>query len=211
MQANGQINFNDSTPQKPLDKSLSNYNPPKKITNSQSGPNQSGNNNMDFNQTLMNSPKAMGHQEAIKDNVRENDKNKQKFDQLVERSKVILYKCSSVFPFTLFPDEVTIHLNQVSIMQRQFFFAGRRHSVVIEDIEDVFVDTSLFFATLKIVDRGYVENIIQVPYLWVDDAKKARRIIQGLMIASKGDVDITKLDSENLLEDIEGLGKIKEI
>lgn len=180
MQPTGQINFNDS---------FSNRDP--------------------YN-SLMRSPKMMGHQEAIKDNIKESDKNRNNFDQLVERSKIILYKCSSVFPFTIFPDEITIHLNQVNIIQRQFFYTGRRHSVVIEDIEDVFVDTSLFFATLKIVDKGYVENIIEVPYLWVDDARKMRRIIQGLMIASKSNIDITKLDSKNLLEDIESLGKIKE-
>lgn len=139
------------------------------------------------------------------------DENTQKFEALVDKSHTVMLKIASVFPFDLFPDDVTIDVNQVNIIIREFFFSERRHSVYINNISDVFVDAGLFFGTLNIVDKGFVENTISIKYLWHRDAKKARRIIQGLVVAEKQGIDVCKIDDEHLVDKIEELGKITEI
>lgn len=148
-------------------------------------------------------------EEAIQEHLKEEEKQKQKFDQLVEKSRRILLKINSVFPFDFFPDEVTIDANQVMVINREFWGSERRHSIFIKNITDVFVDTGPFFATLKIVDRGYVENTIVVKFLKREEAKRARRIIQGLVIACSQDIDLSKLDESDLLHKVELLGRGK--
>ena len=73
-------------------------------------------------------------------------------------------------------------------------------------MSDVVVEINPFFATLKIVDIGYTENTIDVNYLTRFDGNLARRVIQGLVMAHRHDVDLTKVEQENLLEKLESLG-----
>lgn len=154
-------------------------------------------------------PKMQGHHDAIKEDIKEGDKFKQKLDQLVITSQQTLLNIKAVWPFDFFPNEVCIDVNKVSIIQRGFL-AERRHSVFIKDISDVFIDTSIFFSSLNIVDIGFTENLIQINYLKKDDAKLARRIIQGLIVATKKDIELSKMNKEDLLKQVEELGKIQQ-
>lgn len=136
-------------------------------------------------------------------------KMKGKMDKLVENSNKILFRTSAVFPFDLFPDEVVVDPYQVNIIHRSFFGNERIHGAAIKDIEDVFVDTGPLFAALRIVDKGYVENVITIKYLPRKDAIKARRIIQGLVLASKEGVDMSQVDIETLVKKTEAIGTIR--
>lgn len=76
---------------------------------------------------------------------------------------------------------------------------------------DVFLETSLFFASIKIIDSSYIENSIQVEYLKKADACRARKVIQGLVIANKEGIDLAKVPPKSLLDNIESLGKAQEV
>lgn len=80
---------------------------------------------------------------------------------------------------------------------------------VSKDILDVFIDTSIFFSTLRIVDRGYSEDIIEVHYIKNKDAKRLRSIIQGLIAAHRQQLDLTKINPDEIAYKIEELGKAK--
>lgn len=130
----------------------------------------------------------------------------QKLDELVEMCEKPLLKIKTVFPFVIFTNEVIIDIHKVSIIYGNFFASKQIHSVLVKDISDVVVETTPFFATLKIVDIGYTDNTIDINYLKKSDGNLARRVIQGLVMAHKHGIDLTKVDREDLTKKLESLG-----
>lgn len=135
----------------------------------------------------------------------------QKLDDLAGKSDSVLLKVSTVWPFTVFVNHIIIDPYKVNIIFREFFWSEHIHSVMVKDILDVVVDTSIFFATLTIVDQGYIENSISITYLKRNEALKARKIIQGLIIAHRQSVDLSILSPSHIKEQAEELGKVKGI
>lgn len=158
-----------------------------------------------------------GKKEAIKESVKSVEENEKKFEKLISNSETVLLKIKAFWPFDLFPNEVTIDLNKVSVYYYEFFYSGENRSVLIKNIADASVQTGLFFATLKIstvFDRntgatnpGSKSNIITVEYLKRNEAIQAKRIINGLLIAMKENIDLTKMTKDEIKEKIEKLGQ----
>lgn len=139
------------------------------------------------------------------------EKNEEKkLIRIIKASKEPIFKTSSAFPFDLFPDQVSIEEYKVNVTNYEFFLTKRVHSIAVNDIADVFVDTAPFFATLKIIYRSFTENTVQVRFLKKDDALRARRIIEGLVIADKNHIDLAKIKREHLMIELEELGKAKQ-
>lgn len=128
------------------------------------------------------------------------------FEAVLQGSKRVLLKTSSIFPFDFFPDEITIDECKVNIIFHEFFFSGDTHSITIDMIKDIDVETGPIFATLKIVPDGFPGEPLRLRFLKKKDAIRARQIIQGLMIARKHGIDPTKIQSEDFLEKIESMG-----
>lgn len=135
----------------------------------------------------------------------------QKLEDLAGKSDSVLLKVSTVWPFTFFVHDVIIDPYKVNIIFREFYWSEHIHSVMVKDILDVVVETSIFFATITIVDQGYIENSINIPFLKRKDALKARKIIQGLIIAHRQSVDLSILKPAQIKEQAEELGKVKGI
>ncbi len=129
-----------------------------------------------------------------------------RLDGLVDICEEPLLRIQTVFPFVFFTNEVIVDVDKVSIIYRDFFDSKQVHSVLIKDISDVIVETNPFFATLKIVDVGYVENSIDINYLKKSEGKHARETIQGLMTVHRHGIDLTKVAKKDLLEKLESLG-----
>lgn len=134
-----------------------------------------------------------------------------KMQALINHSRKTLFKCQSVFPFDLFPDDLIIEPHQVNLKRKIFFYTSNLISIPITNISDVVVQTSPFFAAITIVDRSFVENSFTLSYLKRNDAKRARKIIQGLVIASKEDIDVGKIEPDVLASLAEKLGHMYEI
>jgi len=126
---------------------------------------------------------------------------------LVAGSERILLDMKSVFPFDFFPDELIADESKVSIHTNYFFVSKEARSIQYTDIFNVIVSHGLFFANIEIVDRYYAQQPIVVKYLKKDDAILARRIIQGMIIAKKEEIDIGNLPKELLLKRLEEIGK----
>lgn len=144
--------------------------------------------------------------DVIKSKEEKVAENKEKFESLVRGSKV-LYELRSVFPFDLFPDTVTIDSEKVNITFKDFFLSARLQSYYIKNISYVYVDTGPLFASLNIVDEGLVGQTGTVSYLKKDEALCACRIIQGLIVTHKEDIDLSKIEDKNLVPKIEKLGE----
>lgn len=151
----------------------------------------------------------ISHKQKVVEMQRENQR---KLDELVEKSSHELLCVKSAFPFNLFPDELIIDANKVSIIYRQFLAAEQIRTIIIKDIEDVWVESIPFFATLKIKSVRAIElDIIVIRNLTKNDAVKAQRLIQGLMLSEQQEVELAEVNKENLDEKMEKLGKADSI
>jgi hypothetical protein len=152
-----------------------------------------------------------GQDEATKETTKQKIQQREKFEQLVDQSGKIILNVKTVWPFDLFPNEITIDLNKVNIYFKEFFWSGQLRSVPIEKISSVFAETGLFFGTLKITSEDFIENAVDIKYLWREDAIHARRIIQGLMSVAKQRIDLTKISTHELPEKIAEIGRAGEV
>lgn len=145
-----------------------------------------------------------------KNTTNDNQDTVSKLDKLVENSKLILFKCKSIFPFDLFPTDVIVDTRKVNIVFNQFFYSRAVQSIPIDNIFDVTTESNPFFAKMKIVDVGYRNNEIVINHLWKKDAEKARDLIQGLIVANQQGVKIEDLSNKvEIYKKIEELGKIR--
>lgn len=146
-----------------------------------------------------------------KDSPDKKDMTIKKLEDLADKSTDVLLKVSTVFPFTFFKNDIIVDPYKVNVVFREFFYSEHIHSIMIKDILDVVVETSLFFATVKIVDQGYTENSVNIEYLKKEDALELRKIIQGLVIAHRQAVDLSILHPAHIKDKAEELGKVKGI
>ncbi|HEX7018121.1 MAG TPA: hypothetical protein VF209_04410 [Patescibacteria group bacterium] len=121
-------------------------------------------------------------------------------------ANTILWRASTVFPFTLFPDEVVVSLSSVDIVYRPFFFSKQVFPILIKDLVTVTVSTNLLFGSLSLEVRFQEQNPPDVNYLWKDDALRLRRIITGLLTAYKEGVDLSKYSPHEILEEVDIIG-----
>ncbi|PIZ65458.1 hypothetical protein COY14_02250 [Candidatus Roizmanbacteria bacterium CG_4_10_14_0_2_um_filter_36_9] len=156
------------------------------------------------NETKTNgTPKTKGQKQD--DNI--GNKSSKQLDNLTYESKQVILDIKSVFPFDFFQDEIVIDLTKVSIHFHYFFYSKELRSIQFKDIFNVIVQQGLFFASIEIVDKFFSEQPLVVRYLWKKDAIKARRIIQGMMIAQKQNIDIRKIPAKELVRKLEIIGE----
>lgn len=77
---------------------------------------------------------------------------------------------------------------------------------MLKNIFDVIVETSLLFATLRLIDKNYIEQESSIRFLWKSQAMKAKNIIQGLVTAVSEGIDVTKCDTDDLVRKATKIG-----
>jgi hypothetical protein len=148
-----------------------------------------------------------------KDNSQEKtakENEEQKLDYLAGKSERVIYKVRTVFPFTLFPTNIVIDTQKVTLIFGVFFYSYKMFPILLKDIRSVTVSTGLLFGTISFDKEGFQENPGTVEYLWREDALKVRRIIMGMMVATKEGVEMDALDDKSLLEKVEAIGRARE-
>jgi hypothetical protein len=129
---------------------------------------------------------------------------------LVKQSTHVLLTSQSVFPFDLFPDMLTIDENKVNIVYRNFFGISHVHSIFVSDITDVTVDVQIFLATVTLVNSVNMRYpiTVKIKALPVQEALKARDIIQGLIATQRKKIDLKDIPARSVENDVEMAGKI---
>ena len=145
---------------------------------------------------------------AIEDQIKSEIKHEQKFEYLVEMSEKPLMTVNSVFPFALFPDTVSVDVSKLNIVHRELF-SKRVQSIYIRNISDVVVKTGIFFASMGIIDFGFVGNSIEVNFLKNQEALEFRKVVQGLIVCVKENIDLTQFESKSFITKIKKLGEAK--
>lgn len=149
---------------------------------------------------------GVGFFDAEREGLKEGVKHERDFGNLVEKSDQVLIKIKAVFPFDFFPNEISVDVNKVNIVTN-YFLSQRVHSVLIKDISDIYLDTGILFASLNIIDWGFNNNkSITINYLKKDEASQALKIIQGLMVGARQNVDLSKIDVPDFKNKVEIIG-----
>lgn len=121
----------------------------------------------------------------------------------------VLVSATTVFPFTLFPDTVTVDREKVTIVRRLFFAAASVRSIKLEDVLDVMAGTGPIFGSLRIVSRGVVPaTVYHLKFLKREDALRVKRILQGaIILSSKEGVDLDLIEKKRLVDMLERSGR----
>lgn len=143
--------------------------------------------------------------DAHEEIVKAEQKTEQKFEELIEKADNVLFKAESLFPLDLFPTKIVISIHKVDVIYNSFL-NRRIQPVYIQNISDVFINSGLFLSSLHIIDVGYTNHTLVVGNLHNRDALEAMKIIQGLVVTSKQNIDLTKVNVNNFVEKIRSLG-----
>jgi hypothetical protein len=128
--------------------------------------------------------------------------------QTISSSHEVLVQATTVFPFTLFPDTVTLDRAKLTIAHREFFGVAEVMSIRIEDILNVTADVGPFFGSLKIFTRFFsTDRPYTTSFLRRRDALRIKRILQGYIIALQKDIDCSSLPTKELANMLDELGK----
>jgi len=135
-------------------------------------------------------------------------KRKGTLAQLEKRAGWIIFKTQSLFPFDLFPDEITICPNRVTIT-RNALLVKDEYPLPIESINGARIYRSLFFASLTLETFGY-KNPGPINNLSIKNARLARRYILGLVECNKNKIDISNYSLTKFRKRLNNIGMVQE-
>lgn len=129
---------------------------------------------------------------------------------ITEESQEELMSVSTVFPFKLFPDTVTVDRQKVSIIHRDFFRTANNVSVKIGDVLNVESHVGPFLGSIRLYSKYFVDNYHEVSSLSREDAIKLHQLLQGYMIAHEKEIDCSEIDKHQLVALLNELGHPQE-
>lgn len=158
--------------------------------------------------TIPKPTEIFGAKPKLPDDVREREKQElEKLKQMVLHSREVICQAQTVFPLTLFPDDVVLDRTKVTIVKRNFFWSSNVISIRIEDILNVSSNVGPFFGSLILSIRimNSVDHF-QIDRFWRSDAIYLKKMIQGYMIARNNDVSLDTLKKQELIDTLLELG-----
>jgi hypothetical protein len=133
-----------------------------------------------------------------KNKAAKTESDRQIVDDLVKKSNRNIISISSSFPWGIFPNTIYVEESRVTFRFNQFL-SSQSHSVDIKDISNVFIESSMFFATLQVVSRTYVQNDIKIGNLNKAKALKVQRIIEGLRTFAENKINTSNYEIDELI------------
>lgn len=131
----------------------------------------------------------------------------QELEELAEKSHEVLYEAETVFPFTLFPDTVSLDREKLTIANRFFWRTANITSVPIGEIMSAEAIVGPFFGSLHLTFRFFANNERSVNFLTHKDAIEIQRLIHGFIIAHRREIDTTHISMEELKAMLYDLGQ----
>lgn len=127
---------------------------------------------------------------------------------MVEHSHEIICDKRTVFPFTLFPDEIILDRTKVTIIKRSFFWSSDVLSFRIEDVLNVSASYGPFFGSVTITSRvmSTVDHY-EIDRFWRNDAIHLKHMIQGFVIAKHSEINLDELTIPEIIDTLDELGR----
>lgn len=137
----------------------------------------------------------------------ESSEAKQAINKIVGLAHEPIFQATTVFPFTLFPDTVTIDRTKLTVTHRVFFKVAEIVGINIEDILNVTPNVGPFFGSILVHTRFFdPDKPYAVNYLKREDALKIDRIMHGYSIALEKGIDASSVPTKELAEMLDKLG-----
>ncbi len=122
----------------------------------------------------------------------------EKLIDITEKAQDVLFEADTVFPFTLFPDTITIDREKVTIATRTFFRVARITSAPLTSIINAEASMGPFFGSVTISSKYFVHNTYSVNFLTRGNALSIQHMLQGFIIAQEKKIDLTDIDKRDL-------------
>jgi hypothetical protein len=135
------------------------------------------------------------------------DEHTEKLYEAAKHGSDILLKVETVFPFTLFPDTITIDREKLNIAHRDFFKVAHISGTPLTDIESVDSNVGPFFGSLRVTSKFFVNNTRRVKFLTREDALQVQQLLQGYKLIKEKDIDLLEIDTKELKTMLIELGK----
>lgn len=130
----------------------------------------------------------------------------QKLNDLQDISTEPLLKIRTVFPFRLFPCVITVDREKITISDQFFFLSKRVDNLLTKDIVSITSTENGFFSNITIVSGMRMNKEFSISHLKKDEAKKLRRIVEGILIASQEEIDLNNIPYRQLAHKLEEIG-----
>lgn len=154
------------------------------------------------------SDKSTGVHSPRKHSEEEVKEVKEELAQAVHGSQEVLATATTIFPFTLFPDTITIDRSKITITRRMFFSAAEVISIRVEDVLNASANVGPLFGSLHMAIRVISpERPYKINFLWRKDALKLKRILQGYIIALQKEIDCSVLNTKELAKLLDDIGR----
>jgi hypothetical protein len=128
--------------------------------------------------------------------------------QAIGSAHEVLATATTVFPFTLFPDTITIDRTKLTVAHRSFFSVAEVMSINVEDVLNVTANVGPFFGSLRITTRFFDPGKpYEVNWLRRADAIKLKRVLQGYILAIQRRIDCSALATKELTRLLDELGQ----
>ncbi len=134
-------------------------------------------------------------------------KGPETLDELTAKSQEVLYEATTVFPFTLFPDTLTIDREKLTIANRVFWRVANITSVPVGEIMSAETNVGPFFGSLHLTFRFFTNNERTINFLSRKDATELQRLIHGYIIAHRREIDVTSVSKDKLIDLLKDLGQ----
>lgn len=138
---------------------------------------------------------------------REAESGPEELIELTERVHDILYEATTVFPFTLFPDTITLDREKLTIAKRNFWRVADITSVPISEILTCTVNVGPFFGSIHLVFSFFADNERRINFLWRSEAMELQRMVHGFIIAHKREINTTIVSTEDLRTLLKEIGQ----
>jgi hypothetical protein len=127
--------------------------------------------------------------------------------ELTQKSQDVLYEATTVFPFTLVPDTITLDREKLTIANRLFWRIANITSVPVGEIMSAEVVVGPFFGALHLTFRFFANNERTISFLPRGDALELQRLIHGYIIAHRREIDVSSVGKDELIKLLTELGQ----
>ena len=130
-----------------------------------------------------------------------------RLSDVAAKSHEILFKATTVFPFVLVPDTVTLDREKLTIATRYFFRVAKITSTPIRDILSAEVDVGPFFGSVHVSSKFFVSGPYSINFMHKKDAMRLQRLLQGYVIVQEQDIETAHIETDKLIAMLEKLGR----
>ncbi len=133
------------------------------------------------------------------------DTTKSEINKLKNKSKRTLLHIKGRFPFDFFPDEIIVDEEKITIYQSYFIKSFAVKTIILDEVEDVECEFTLFLGTLVLYIKGE-KDPLRIGALTVSDATKAKEIILGRILLKKEGIEPDTVEEKQLSDVLSTIG-----